>query len=437
MLPRILDAISARRKLVGHWAENQLQLFAACAFAGLACHMWLWSISEPGDLFSDFYKAYYPAAEHVWQHGPRVGWPFANEGVGGFVNLPIIADLFIPLLLFGEAGAGWVFFAAGIAASMAACIALARMHAGNSNLLALLIFLFLVNGPMINSLKEGNSTHIILSLLVAGVLLWRAGSQFSAGLVLGFCALIKLPLLLLGGYFVLSGRWQVAAGGVTMIGLAVIMSLAVHGLATNIDWYKSTIEVFMGKSIPALNVQSFDAFLMRLYLGEKHLFDWMPQEPIPAHKIARTMVFAAIAIGMLALARWSSSRAQKNVTIVGVSKADLLAFNIVLLIAVLFSPVSWTHYYLFLLLPWSLYLGGHLPLPDDRKTSVLMWSSIVCCSLPVVTLSMDAGLLASVTARTLVSVWFFGGLLCLAAMCRGLSNAHHVAAVTEKDAASR
>ena len=434
MLTRILDAILGQRNLGVRLAGNQVLLLVVCGLAGFAYHLWLWTVSEPRDLFSDFYKAYYPAAEHIWQHGPRAAWPFAKEGVGGFVNLPIVADLFIPFLLVGEMTAGWIFFMAGAIASMAAWIALANMNAGRPEMPAVLVFLFLVNGPLINSLKEGNSTHIILFLIVVGVLLWRAGSDYGAGLVLGFCALIKLPLLLLGAYFFLCGRWRIAAGGATTIGVAILMSLAVHGLATNIDWYKSTIEVFMGKVIPALNVQSLDAFLMRLYLGERHLFDWMPQEPVLAHKIVRTMIFAAVAAGVLALARWTAAKNQQTGSPVNITKADILAFNIVLLLAVLFSPVSWTHYYLFLLLPWGLYLGGKLPLPDDSTTRVLMWTSIICCSLPVVTLPMDAGLMASVTARTLVSVWFLGGLLCLAAMCRGLKVDRHHEKALKNDA---
>ena len=422
MLAGKLNTVLAHCGIKEQFAGKQIALFGVCVLAGLTCHLWLWNVSEPIDLFSDFYKAYYPAAEYVWQRGPRAGWPFANDGVGGFVNLPIVANIFIPLLLAEEAAAGWVFLGFGAAALMAAWFALARMNTGKPWAAAILALLFFVNGPLVNSLKEGNTTHFILLFVLSGILLWQAGADYWAGVVLGICALVKLPLLLLGVFFALTGRWKVVAGGATTIGLALIMSIAVHGWDTNVDWYKSTIGVFTGKVIPALNVQSLDAFLMRLYLGEKHLFDWMPQELAPAHRIVRMLAFAALAASLIALARWTVSQNERNGKQAHVTSADLLAFNIVLLLAILFSPVSWTHYYLLLLLPWSFCISGQVLLPDDRTTKVLMAASVVCCSLPVVTLPMEAGLLASVTVRTLVSAWFLGGLLCLAAMCRGFGG---------------
>ena len=102
------------------------------------------------------------------------------------------------------------------------------------------------------------------------------------------------------------------------------------------------------------------------------------------------------------------------------SARDTLEFVLVINLAIVTSPISWTHYYLLLLIPWGLYLGGRLPLPDDRTTRWLMWGSLVLTSLPVVIPQHSPGLISEVLARTVVSAWFFGGLLMLAALLRGL-----------------
>ena len=71
---------------------------------GLVLHLILWRYSEPPYLFGDFYKAYFPAAQRVWELGPREAFQHLEIGVGGFVNMPILVWAFVPLLAFGFAG---------------------------------------------------------------------------------------------------------------------------------------------------------------------------------------------------------------------------------------------------------------------------------------------------------------------------------------------
>ena len=155
-----------------------------------------------------------------------------KSAVLGFVNIPILAWLFVPLAPLGELAAAWVFLALGVVATVACFFLLLRLgdfHAASGAILALS---FLANGPLVNTLREGNTTHFILLLLVVALLLWRAGAEYSAGLVFGLCALFKLPLLLIGVYFLLRRRWRIVAGGATMIGAIVLSSLLMFGLDT-------------------------------------------------------------------------------------------------------------------------------------------------------------------------------------------------------------
>jgi hypothetical protein len=103
------------------------------------------------------------------------------------------------------------------------------------------------------------------------------------------------------------------------------------------------------------------------------------------------------------------------------SVRDLLEFVLVLTLALLTSPLAWTHYYLLLLLAWGLYLGGRLPLTDDATSRWLVRGSIVLTSLPVIIVPVEEpSWWSSLAARTIVSAWFFGGLLLLSAVVRGI-----------------
>ena len=408
------------RKVSGWFAGGSANAWIVAGLAGLAVHALLWLISEPPTLFSDFYKAYYPVAESLWFEGARDTWPLAETGAGSFVNLPIVGWLFVPLVAFGETGAGWAFLALGIAVTVAAWRLLMRFDQAGTLAGPLLLFLFLVNGPLINSLREGNTTHFILLLLVVALLLWRAQREFAVGLVLGFCALMKLPLLLYGVYFVVRGRWRVVAGGTTVIALAALLSLAVHGLDANIGWYNDSVAPFLGGVIPAFNVQSIDGFLMRLQTGVKDLQDWLPQTPSIVHRVVRTLIVLGLLGGAYWLMRRAGAGEPRNAGRKAPGAREVLEYVVVLNLALVISPISWSHYYLLLLLPWALYLFGALGLPGDVITRRLVWGSIVLSSLPVIVLPLEQDWIGGLVARTVISAWLFGGLLMLAALARGL-----------------
>lgn len=406
------------------WPKGRTGSWLLVAVFGIAAQFILWSISEPTDLFSDFYKAYFPAADRLWAEGAVATWETTESAAVGFVNLPILAWVFVPLALLGEPAAGWAFLAVGSVAIAVTFVLLLRLGDFNGPLAAVLALSILANGPLVNSLREGNTTHLVLLLLVVALLLWRAGFEYAAGAVLGLCALIKLPLMLFGLYALLHGRWRMAAGGATTITGAALLSLAVFGIDINVDWYRNCIEPFVGGVMPAFNVQSIDGFLVRLETGPAQLMEWTPRAASLWHRIVRTIVLLAVFVLAFVAAVRGGNRPAAGERLF---ERNMLEFSIVLVLAVVTSPVSWSHYYLLLLLPWALYLGGALHLPDDPATHTLMAGGMAMASLPVIILPFDAGLIAEIASRTLVSAWLFGGLMMLAALIRGALRASTLA----------
>ncbi len=415
------------------WPKGRVGSWLAVAALGIAAQAILWSVSEPSDLFSDFYKAYFPAGDRLWNEGAVATWETSESAAVGFVNLPILAWLFVPLALFGEPAAGWAFLALGIAAIATTYALLLRLGDFNIATSAMLALSILASGPLVNSLREGNTTHFVLLLLVVALLLWRAGKEYAAGLVLGLCALFKLPLMLIGLYVLLRGRWRVVAGGASAIVGAGLLSLAVFGLEINIGWYQNCIVPFVGGVMPAFNVQSIDGFLARLESGPALLMEWTPLAASLWHKIVRSIVLS----GMFILAFVAMIRGDRSAAGARPFERDTLEFSIVLTLAVVTSPVSWSHYYLLLLLPWALYLGGRLGLPDDAATRWLMAGGMLLASLPVVVLPLGSGIVAAIVSRTIVSAWMFGGLMILAALIRGALYAGQSSAAAKPQASAR
>ncbi len=286
--------------------NNRSVLWLVAVFLGLAIHVLLWQFSEPSYLFSDFYKANWAAAETLWDDGLSATWPLTEKG--GFSNLPIIGWLCVPFIWVGEEWAGWVWTALGLAALFGSWALLARAARLSATFAALLLFLFLVSGPIVNSLREGQSSHFILLFLVAGLALWRNDRGYAAGLAFGVSALFKLPLLLLGVYFVLRQRWTIVAGGATTIGIAMLLSIALFGIDGHVGWFQEWVVPYLKGYIPAYNVQSVDGFLARLSMGEEYLIHWDPPlVPTLFHQIARSCVLAALFGGSFFLI-WRAGR---------------------------------------------------------------------------------------------------------------------------------
>jgi hypothetical protein len=416
---------------------NRAVMWLAVIVAGLAIHLLLWQFSEPPNIFNDFYKANYAAAEFLWEEGLRARWPLTEPG--GFSNLPILAWICVPLVPLGEELAAWTFLGFGLVATLAAWALLTRLAQLDAPHAAGLLFLFLISGPLVNSLREGQTSHIILLLLVVGLLQWRAKRPYVAGICFGICASFKLPLLLIGIYFVLRQRWRIVAGGATSMGAVLLSSAAVFGIEGLVGWYQDWVAPFLGASIPAFNVQSINGFLIRLTIDVADLRDWEPRQMSTS---LRTVRMAASAV-MFATAAWLIWRGDRSKTPLrpetsGASPRDLTEFTLVLLLALITSPLSWTHYYVFLFIPWALWFGGQLPLPDDAMTRRLMVGSIVLVTLPIVVMSpMTPSWYASIMAKTTVSVWLFGGLLLFAALGRGLWETAATASARESTVLER
>jgi hypothetical protein len=394
----------------------------AAVLASFVVHLVLWPLSEPPTLFSDFFKAYWVAAEHLWNNGLSATYPFTVRG--NWSNLPVLAWPIALLVPFGREAAAWIYLGIGYLVIAATWLMLIRQAGLRAPRAATLACLFLLNGPLLNALREGNSTHFVLFFLVLGLWLWQERREFASGLALGLSAAIKPPLLLLGVYFLLRRRWQIAAGGAVTIAVVVLLSLALFGYAAHLEWYDETVGFNLGKAMPAFNVQSIDGFLIRLQTGATEMLYWGPLDPTPLHKAVRLVVVVAI-IGFFAWMMITSERRGKTAPSGAPGPYDLMQFSVVLIVTLVISPLSWNHYYIYLLIPAALFLGGRLPRSDDGVTRVLFWTGYVFASLPVIMPDFSTlrpqppqTPLMEMFAMTLVSSWVFGAFIMLGAFVR-------------------
>jgi Glycosyltransferase family 87 len=363
----------------------------------------------------DFRKAYYAGGDAVLHGGTAGLWPLIQSAE--FVNWPIIAYLFVPFAAMGHRGGELAFCMIGIAATTGAYVMLARGCTRRRQLAILL--LFLANGPLWYSIVAmGNTTHIILLALIGALALMRKNRMYEAGALIGLSTIIKPMIAIFIVYYVYRRNWRAALAGLAIVAIAATSSLAVFGMDMTRAWYQDCIAAFATRPIGAFNNQSVNAFLLRLWTGPAYLRDWHGHD-MPHGVMLSSKILAVCLLVLVARSGWKGRAALRAGRPGDATMADGFDFSLLTAFCIITSPISWSHYYLLLLLPWSLYLSGRLPLRGGLATEATIWASMILCALPVIYPPHLAGTLAAVAARSVASLWLLGGFLLLAALCRG------------------
>lgn len=352
----------------------------------------------------DFNKSYYPAGRLILENPANLyEW---SRGLG-FVNIPIFALLFIPISFLNKLAAQIIFTLLGLVAIWGSGHLLVKLTKATGWQKLAIWGLILINGPLYYSLKQGNSTHFVLLLLIAAVFCMRDKREIWVGVLLAIAALIKIPLFLLAGYFTLRGRWRVLMGFAGALFAIVGASVLLFGLDLHIVWYQKCILAFTGKSIAAFNVQSVDGFLARLFTNAE-LKNWELLQMGGNFKVMRYLLFSLL-FGSTLFVLWRSKSPINYQT-------ENLEFCIFLCLGVVVSPISWTHYYLYLLLPLSLYLTNQLPTLSGQIWTKLILISTILVSLPVILIKVDNPLMKLLYSKILISHYFFGGILLMSVL---------------------
>jgi hypothetical protein len=373
----------------------------ACAFMILA--------SEPSDWFYDFRIGYWHAARHVFTDPIRMYSPneFAlvrSANQFAFVNLPVLALPLIPFSRLGQYQAGLLFSLLAGLLAVVAWLQLVRLAELDSPRRLLLAVLFVLNGPLFYGLRQGNSTVLILPLVTAALAALGAGQGVRAGVLLAVAGLIKPPLLLLPAYYTLRGRWRVTAGSALVGGVGLGASLLLFSGEVHRAWYACCVQPFQGCAMVSYNAQSLSSLLARwscdLPAGDIMWLVW--PVPLSARYQALHTLLAGCLAAITLLPCWFRTGGQPTAS-------ERLNFCLVLCLALVMSPVCWTHYYLLLLLPAAILLGPVGGVPPTRGRLVALAAAFFVMSFPVRGWSIDRQGLS-----LLVSHYFAGALFLMA-----------------------
>ncbi len=365
-----------------------LEIAAAIAVSGSLLAL------TSGPVFIDFIKAYHHAGRAVLDDPATL---YDCTRAQCFVNIPIVALLFVPLAPLDPWVAGVLFSVIGLALLAAAVRHLARLAPVD-----LVVWVTLLSGPLYYSLRIGNTTHMLLfPLLVAFERLARGHQAMAAALLAG-AVLLKPPLALFLPYFVARGKFRAAVVMAACTALAVAASIALFGLELHRFWFREFVVQHGSGPIGAYNVQSVNGFLAHL-LTRGHLRDWYPIDVDPQFRML-AMGLTGVLVAAAGFACWRAGRPRSEA-------AWQTELWLVLCLTVLIAPISWTHYYVLLIVPIASLIGRYMSV-NSRYRAALAAATILI-SLPVVVLSFQGRISNALYERLLISHYFYGGVVLL------------------------
>jgi alpha-1,2-mannosyltransferase len=352
--------------------------------------------------FLDYFRQYfYPQTTYAtrWVYLPAYLWIF--RPLAG-LDFPAAARVWLAVNALLTLACFWLLWSARRRPVLSSQLRAWR--------LAWFAFLVLTFQPMLSNLWHGQVTALIFALFCLSYWLLYRGRPFAAGLALGLIVPFKFYPALFVLYFAWRRQWRTVVGSVVSSLAILLFSLFTVGWEGNLAYFQVVLSELRGGGIPAFNNQSISGFLLHAFTPGD-VFAWLDVQ-VPPWLTGLRFALILVLVGTVA---WAMRRPPSIVT--DTADAQDLDLSLVTFVMLLASPITWYHYYLWLLLPLVV-LFDHLLLAPWVRTGHIAWLA-VAYGLVVV---QGIAVLQPLAAQSLQDVWllrlllsqsFFGALLLL------------------------
>jgi hypothetical protein len=388
----IASAIFIARRRSGD--ERALKMLEIATAAAVVCA--LLALSS-GPVLIDFRKAYLHAGNAAITD-PSTLYDCIRAQC--FVNIPIVAVLFVPLTPLNASVAALVFSAGGVILLVAAVRRMAHGTAAGT-----IVWLVLLSGPIYYSIRIGNTTHMLLLALIVAFDRLAADRQAGAGAILAGASLLKPPLALFLPYFALRRNFRASVAMAACAACAVAASIAWFGIDLHRFWFREFVLNQGSRPIAAYNVQSVNGFLAHL-LTRGHLRDWYPIDAGPRFSMASAGLTAGL-VAAVVLSCWRAGPPRSGA-------ARQVELWLILCLTILIAPISWSHYHLLLLIPGAALLSQWASLGQRSRAGLV--AALVLIAPPVEELIIQNRIGNALWERLLISHYFAGAVVLLAVL---------------------
>jgi hypothetical protein len=263
-------------------------------------------------------------------------------------STPTFLLCFEPFGYLPETVAYWIWFAINAVALGVSIMLLLRDRTGGLSrsrkwVLGIAMLLY---APLGDHIAFAQVQVLILLMLVLVMRCLASRREIAAGLILALAIMLRAFPIVLAGYLLATRRWRALGSmtlGVVLIGIVTTAGLGLNVVRSFLDGAMLTVG-HHPVSLP-INV-AIAAFTTRLFW-----YAFGAALPAGLEVARRTVVviveLAILGLGLRAAFRAASDRDADN------CDADLAAFDLWVVIAVMLSPIAWIHYMVLFLIPFA------------------------------------------------------------------------------------
>jgi hypothetical protein len=370
----------------------------------------LTNYAETGGFFADsgpyldaFHKYFFPDSTYAtrWVYLPAYAWIF--HPLAG-LDFPAAARVWLAF------NALTVLLGLGLLIDARRLPAEQRQSPLRGLRLAWVLFFGLTFQPMLSNLMHGQVTGLIFLFFCLSFWLLHRGRDFWAGLALGLIVPFKFYPALFVLYFLWRRQWRVVAGAVVSSAVVGVVSLLTVGWQANLRYFEIVVNELEQGGMAAYNNQSILGFLLHIFT-RGDIAAWQ-DAAAPAWLVALRigMVLLLLAASVWAMRRSPCATRQPMLA----RDLDLALVTFVMLLA---SPITWYHYYMWLLLPLFV-IFDTLLLSSETRASQMIWLAVAYGLIVV----QGIAVIRPIAPQALENVWllrlllsqsFFGAVLLL------------------------
>jgi hypothetical protein len=346
-----------------------------------------------------------------------------------YVHLPLFAFLARPLTSIPFSATTVLVLVSNVIAVLVSLLLILKLSDHTSSLRWFCAAIVVLAGyyPLRYGLRLGQTSPMVFLGITSLYYLDRHGNSKCSGMLLGLIISLKITPILFLCHFLIKRRWSVVIPTILTMCVIAAASVLLVGWESNVAFLDTMLRL-NGLSLASWNNQSIDGFLLRWVTGTLHLYDWHLLSLPPAIKAIQYLVL--VCVGLLWLRMLLLSRNTRS------THGDVLAFSLTLIISVLFSPIAWTHYLLFLTFPYliltrALMRGTQTPYRIWLLGGVVLSYVITAIPPPYLLLFLNAPVLHALPVTVVSSGGFLGGVLLLLIVMivllsqSGGKNLHH------------
>jgi hypothetical protein len=342
---------AVNRGLTSSLLQKKVLFWALALF----CSAWFFfeTVSFTAEWDTDS-PSYYTAAHGLLQkinlYDDREFMPLADSLFGKglvvypYIYPPLLAQLFLPIAVLPAAKYFLFLYVLNIVLVFAAVVLIIRLldlDRAPSILAAVFPFALLIaNEPLLTTIHHGQINLLVLDAILVSLLFQKNGKPGRAGFFLSLAVFIKIYPVLLVLPFVFFKRWRrLAAFTLSSLGL-LTASVLLSGTKPWLDFLRSTVELFVSRPDSPFTrgfQDSLGNVSLKNFLGE-----FVTRLGLPASFVAPLLaVFLAAAFAVIFFHPRKSA----------VSRDLGLEASLLLVLTLVFAPITWSHHFVLLLLP--------------------------------------------------------------------------------------